>query len=136
MNNILFFRNINYDNSGTVRHLPYKGIFCFAIYKKDIDKFYKMGWLWGVPKENIIDINPDGYNIFALNGYTVEYYVLGDSDRVPELEKFVPEKHCLKFEKQPNDHLVEYDTDWHYQILMMKPENEMQKINSRLEKLS
>ena len=125
VNNIIFVRNKKFDNSNTVRELPYKGIHCWAIYENDFDKYVDELELFGGNKKNVEIINTIGYDIFALDYQKAHKYVVGESKIVPELETFDKNIHCLKFIKQGKKSMLEYSSNLllnktAYQILLMK----------------
>lgn len=106
--NIIFVRTNKFDNSNTVRKLPYNGIQCWAIYKKDFDKYVKELELWGGNKDDIEILNTNGYEIFALNYKKSHDYVIGKIKEPPKLIPF-NKKFVMKFIKQKNKkNMLEY----------------------------
>ena len=122
---IIFVRTKNFDNSGTVNKLPYEGIQCWAIYEGDLDKYIEELELWGGRKKNVEVINPNGFNIYALNYPEAHKYVMGETDNVPELEPFNETKHRMKYIKQGEKSMLEYASELGlnklcYQIILTK----------------
>jgi len=118
--NILFIRYNDFDNSTTRNKLPYDGIQCWAIYENDYQRYIDQLELWGGKKKNVSVINPEGYNINALNYTQAHKYVMGESKIVPELEKFNVDKHVLNFKKQDEKSMLQYYADLTYQIILSK----------------
>ncbi len=114
----IFVRYDNFDNSVTKRKLPYKGIQCWCIYEDDLDKYITELELWGGDRKSISIMDGEGYNKYALDYTKTHNYVMGDSDVLPELEKFNPNKHIMRFIKQPEKSMLEYIADMKYQIIL------------------
>ena len=114
----IFVRTDNFDNTGTVRELPYEGIHCWCIYEDDFGKYVEQLELWGGNKKDVRVISGDGYEKYAINYEKAHSYVMGDSDNKPKLEKFNPHKHILKFVKQGKKSMLDYYTDLTFQILL------------------
>ena len=119
--NILFVKYKLFDNSQTVRKLPYDGISAWAVRKIDLNKYKRLLDFikqhhpeLGGGSENIEIVNPSGKKIFALDYDKVDSYVLGDSDEIPELEKFEPNKHKLDF-------VVYYQNPWNQRDKIYRP---------------
>ena len=115
-NKIIFVRFERFDNDSTVRELPYKGIHCWAIYEKDFDKYIKELELWGGNRKYVKILEPKD-KIYALNYKQSHKYVMGEDDKLPELETFNPDKHVMKFIKQTGKSMLEYCADMKYQII-------------------
>ena len=114
----IFVRYDNFDNSGTKRKLPYKGIQCWCIYEDDLDKYITELELWGGNRYDVRIINGNEFNKYELDYTNTHNYVIGDSDVLPELEKFNPNKHIMRFIKQPEKSMLEYIGDMKYQIIL------------------
>jgi hypothetical protein len=114
----IFVRYDKFDNIGTKRKLPYKGIQCWCIYEDDLDKYITELELWGGDRKSITIIDGEGYTKYALDYTKTHNYVMGDSDVLPELEKFNPNKHIMRFIKQPKKSILEYVADMKYQIIL------------------
>ena len=114
----IFVRYDKFDNIGTKRKLPYKGIQCWCIYEDDLDKYITELELWGGDRKSITIMDGEGYNEYALDYTKTHNYVMGDSDVLPELEKFNPNKHIMRFIKQPKKSILEYVADMKYQIIL------------------
>ena len=115
---VIFLRNVNYSNKGNVRKLPYEGIHCWAVKEFDLDKFFEQAYYQGSDKKDFVEIKPEGKKIYALNFKVADDYVKGNSDLKPEIEKFNPNKHTLKFKKVSGKSMYSYHSDLDYQILM------------------
>ncbi|MCX6822071.1 MAG: hypothetical protein NTW30_04820 [Candidatus Aenigmarchaeota archaeon] len=119
-NEIIFVRTDKFNNSGTVRELPYKGIQCFAIYKSDFEKYIEQLELYGGNRKHVKIVDPSGFKIYALSyNDKADKYVFGKSDEVPELEPFNGQKHVLKFKKMPPKTIPTYYAEPYYQIILM-----------------
>jgi hypothetical protein len=118
-NNIIFVRTTKFDNTGAVNKLPYDGIHCWAIRKKDFEKYINELELWGGRRKDVEIINPNGYDIFALEYPKTHNYVMGQTDKIPKLEKFNKEKHILSFIKQDKNSMLPYISDMKYQVLLV-----------------
>lgn len=101
---ILFVKYTLWDNSQTIRKLPFPGQSAWAIKKSDLFKY--KDFLDNVKKhypelgggsENLKIVEPSGDEIIALNYPQANQYVMGDSNVIPEPEPFNPEIHCLEF---------------------------------------
>ena len=114
----IFVRYDKFDNIGTKRKLPYKGIQCWCIYEDDLDKYITELELWGGDRKSITIMDGEGYTKYALDYTKTHNYVMGDSDVLPELEKFNPNKHIMIFIKQPKKSILEYVADMKYQIIL------------------
>jgi len=117
---IIFLRNTNYSNRGNVKKIPYEGIHCWAVKESDLDKFFEQSYYQGADKKDFIEIQPNG-NIYALNFKEADDYVKGNSEIIPTLEKFNPNKHTLRFKKSTaTKPMYLYHSDLDYQILIIK----------------
>ena len=114
----IFVRYDKFDNIGTLRKLPYKGIQCWCIYEDDLDKYITELELWGGDRKSITIMDGEGYDKYALDYTKTHNYVMGDNDVLPELEKFNPNKHIMRFIKQPKKSILEYVADMKYQIIL------------------
>jgi hypothetical protein len=114
----IFVRYDKFDNRETKRKLPYKGIQCWCIYEDDLDKYITELELWGGNKDDVRIINGDRFNKYALDYTNTHQYIMGDNDVLPELEKFNPNKHIMRFIKQPKKSILEYVADMKYQIIL------------------
>ena len=100
---VLFVKYTLWDNSQTIRELPFPGQSAWAIKKTDLFKY--KDFLDNVKKhypelgggsENLKIVEPNG-EVIALNYADANNYVMGDSNTIPEPEPFNPEKHCVEF---------------------------------------
>jgi hypothetical protein len=110
-NKIIFVRTRKFDNRGATNKLPYEGIQCWVIYENDYDKYIDELELWGGRKRDVEIVNPDGYDVYALNYPQTHKYVMGETETIPKLEIFDKTKHVLKFTKNEPKHLPEYISD-------------------------
>lgn len=117
-NEIIFIRTKKFNNEETINKLPYDGIQCWCIFKNDFDKYITELELWGGNKKDVEIIPSDGFNIFALYYPLAHKYVMGETDKVPELEPFNVHKHRMKFIKQGEKSMLDYVADMKYQILL------------------
>ena len=115
----LFVRTDKFDNRGTFRKLPYDGIQCWFINKKDLPKYIEELELWGGNKKDIRIVEPTNKKIFAINYFDAHKYVMGESDKLPKLENFDEHKHRLKFIKQSGKSMLKYIGDMKYQIILI-----------------
>lgn len=116
---IIFIRYNRFDNSNTIRKLPYDGIHCWCIYKKDYDKYITELEFWNGDSKYVTTVNPLGKNIYALDYKESHDYVTGESDTIPVLETFNKNKHTMNFIKQDKKSLLEYTSDMKYQIIIL-----------------
>ena len=114
----IFVRTDDFDNTGTMRELPYDGIHCWCIYEKDLDKYIEELELWGGNRKKVKIVNGENYNKYAINYKMAHDYVMGESDKLPKLEKFNPDEHIMRFEKQKEKSMLDYVADMKYQILL------------------
>jgi len=100
MKGLTFFRNECYDNSGCVKKLPHEGQSWWVLQTNHVlrHKQFLLG--------NNIDISTFRYvkatdlkfnEIYALNFYDANSYVIGSSNKVPELLEFNQNKHVITF---------------------------------------
>lgn len=100
MKGLTFCRNEYYDNSECLKKLPYEGQSWWGLQTKHVlrHKQYLLG--------NGIDVSNFKYvkavdlkfnEIYAINFYEANSYVLGDSNKVPELLEFNRDEHVVKF---------------------------------------
>jgi hypothetical protein len=115
----IFVRTDDFDNTGTMRELPYDGIHFWCIYEKDFDKYIEELELWGGNRKSVRIIDGDGYEKYAINYKVTHDFVMGYNDKVPKLEKFNPNKHIMNFIKQGKNSMLEYVADMKYQILLV-----------------
>jgi hypothetical protein len=117
---IVFIRFDKFDNSGTVRSLPYDGIHCWCIYKEDIEKYITELEFWNGDRKlvRILNINKND-SIYAIDYKLAHNYVIGDSDIIPKLEVFDRKKHVMNFIKQDEKSMLKYISDMKYQILVL-----------------
>ena len=127
--NVLFVRYKLWDNSKTVKKLPYSGTSAWAVKKKDLNKligfFDDIKLLYphmGGGSENLEIINPAGKKVIALDYKKSNDYVMGDSNEKPEIEQFDPNKHTLKFKLSYQNPYNERDKGYtpikEYQVLI------------------
>jgi hypothetical protein len=119
----IFVRYDKFSNRGTKRKLPYKGIQCWCIYEDDLDKYITELELWDGDRKYISIIDGEGYDKYALDYTKTHNYVMGNSDVLPELEKFNPNKHIMRFHKKPENFMLEYVADMKYQIILTNEKN-------------
>jgi hypothetical protein len=105
---IIFIRTKNFDNTGTIRKLPYDGIQCWCISEDDLDKYIEELELWGGNRNNVEIINPTGYDIYAINYPETHKYVMGEIDKLPELEMFDEKKHRMKYLERGVKSILKY----------------------------
>ena len=117
--NYIFVRTDDFDNTGTIRKLPYDGIHCWCIYEDDFDKYIEELELWGGSRKKVRIVDGDNYKKYAINYKMTHDYVMGDSDEIPELENFNPNKHIMKFIKQGKKSMLSYVADIRYQIILL-----------------
>ena len=117
--NYIFVRTDDFDNTGTIRKLPYDGIHCWCIYEDDFDKYIEELELWGGSRKKVRIVDGDNYKKYAINYKMTHDYVMGDSDEIPELENFNPNKHIMKFIKQSKKSMLSYVADIRYQIILL-----------------
>ena len=100
---IILYRNELYDNSKTVRKLPYEGKSWFvikAVHKKRLIKFLSnknLKEIHGLDIENFTLLEIDSkklVNAKALNFKETNQYVLGESKKIPKQIDFNPNVHC------------------------------------------
>ena len=117
--NYIFVRTDKFDNTGTIRKFPYKGISCWCIYEDDYEKYVNELELWGGNEKDVRVVNPGDKEIFVIDYPLIHKYVMGESDVIPEPKPFDPNKHIMKFIKQPHKSMLEYISDMKYQILLI-----------------
>ena len=117
--NYIFVRTDDFDNTGAIRKLPYDGIHCWCIYEDDFDKYIEELELWGGSRKKVRIVDGDNYKKYAINYKMTHDYVMGDSDEIPELENFNPNKHIMKFIKQSKKSMLSYVADIRYQIILL-----------------
>jgi hypothetical protein len=117
--NYIFVRTDDFDNIGTIRKIPYDGIHCWCIYEDDFDKYIEELELWGGSRKKVRIVDGDNYKKYAINYKMTHDYVMGDSDEIPELENFNPNKHIMKFIKQGKKSMLSYVADIRYQIILL-----------------
>jgi hypothetical protein len=102
MKGLTFCRNEFYDNSECVRRLPYEGQSWWVLQTNHVlrHKQFLLG--------NNIDISTFRYvkatdlkfnKIYALNHNDVNSYVVGNTNKVPELLEFNQNEHVFKFKE-------------------------------------
>ncbi|MDD5070986.1 MAG: hypothetical protein PHV17_09695 [Candidatus Omnitrophica bacterium] len=111
LDNIIFVRTKKFDNTGTQKELPYKGIHCFAIFLNDLEKYYDELELWGGNRKDVEILSNDNYNTYALDYKKAHKYVMGESTTLPDLELFDKTKHVMKFHKQDKKSMLKYASD-------------------------
>ena len=114
----IFVRTDDFDNTGTIRELPYDGIHCWCVYEDDFDKYIDELELWGGSRKKVRVVDGDNYKKYAINYKMAHDYVMGDSDEIPKLEKFNPNEHIMKFIKQGKKSMLNYVADMKYQIIL------------------
>jgi hypothetical protein len=117
--NYIFVRTDDFDNTGAINKLPYDGIHCWCIYEDDFDKYIQELELWGGSRKKVRIVDGDNYKKYAINYKMTHDYVMGDSDEIPKLEKFNPNKHIMKFIKQGGKSILGYVADMKYQIILI-----------------
>jgi len=117
--NYIFVRTDDFNNTGTIRELPYNGIQCWCIYEDDFDKYIEELELWGGNRKKVKVIDGDNYKKYAINYKMAHDYVMGNSDKIPELENFNPNEHIMKFIKQGKKSMLDYVADMKYQIILI-----------------
>ena len=117
--NYIFVRTDDFDNTGAIRKLPYDGIHCWCIYEDDFDKYIEELELWGGSRKKVRIVDGNNYKKYAINYKMAHDYVMGDSDKTPELEKFNPNEHIMKFIKQGKKSMLNYIADMKYQIILI-----------------
>jgi hypothetical protein len=115
----IFVRTDDFDNTGTVKELPYDGIHCWCIYEKDFDKYIIELELWGGNKDMVRIVNGDRYKKYVINYKMAHNYVMGYDDEIPKLQIFNPNKHIMEFIKQGEKSILKYAADMKYQILLI-----------------
>lgn len=112
----IIFVRVNFDNSRTVRQLPYSGIHAWAMDAEEWD-WFRFTYANLNP---IIIGSPDDYQrIGAISYKDVDRYVMGLSDTVPPIVPFDPDQHCLigEVRELPNilgelEQVIWYATNW------------------------
>lgn len=121
---IVFVRHNSYDNSATIRRLPYRGVSAFAVHTDDFEKFKHYA-----EKEEGVDMSNwevynlddfDNYELCAMHMSETNDYVMGYSDDKPTLKKFDAEEHTMYVDE---DGLLDYD-DAHEIIILPKKMNQ------------
>lgn len=116
--NIIFVRTNKFDNSGTIRKLPYDGIQCWAIYSSDYDKYITELELWGGNRKDVEIIDPNNKEIFAIDYSKAHRYVMGEREELPQLEVYNPDIHIMRFKKNDGKSMLEYSAQMKYQIII------------------
>lgn len=115
---VVFVRNKNYDNSQTIRRLPYRGVSAFAVATDDFEKFKQYAEKEeGVDPSNwqVYDMDDfDNYQVCALKMSETNDYVMGWSDEKPKLEPFDAQEHTMYIDEDGN---LDYD-DAHEIIIL------------------
>lgn len=115
---VVFVRNKNYDNSETIRRLPYRGVSAFAVATDDFEKFKQYAEKEeGVDPSNwqVYDMDDfDNYQVCALKMSETNDYVMGWSDEKPKLEPFDAQEHTMYIDEDGN---LDYD-DAHEIIIL------------------
>lgn len=121
---VVFVRNKSYDNSATIRRLPYRGVSAFAVHTDDFEKFKH----YAEKEEGVDTSNWEVYNLDDFDNYELcampmsetNDYVMGYSDDKPTLKKFDAEEHTMYIDE---DGLLDYD-DAHEIIILPKKMNQ------------
>lgn len=121
---VVFVRNKSYDNSATIRRLPYRGVSAFAVHTNDFEKFKH----YAEKEEGVDTSNWEVYNLDDFDNYELcampmsetNDYVMGYSDDKPTLKKFDAEEHTMYIDE---DGLLDYD-DAHEIIILPKKMNQ------------
>ena len=115
---VVFVRNKNYDNSQTIRRLPYRGVSAFAVATDDFEKFKQYAEKEeGVDPSNwqVYDMDDfDNYQVCAMKMSETNDYVMGWSDDKPKLEPFDAQEHTMYIDEDGN---LDYD-DAHEIIIL------------------
>lgn len=115
---VVFVRNKNYDNSHTIRRLPYRGVSAFAVATDDFEKFKQYAEKEeGVDPSNwqVYDMDDfDNYQVCAMKMSETNDYVMGWSDDKPKLEPFDAQEHTMYIDEDGN---LDYD-DAHEIIIL------------------
>ena len=118
---VVFVRNKNYDNSKTIRRLPYRGVSAFAVHTDDFEKFKQFAEKEeGIDPSNwqVYDMDDfDNYEVCAMRMSDTNDYVMGWSDEKPELKLFDPEDHAMYIDE---DGQLDYDDAYEVIILPKK----------------
>lgn len=123
--NVIFLRNVRYDNSTTKRKLPYMGIQCWAINENDIEYFYNQSYYTGRgstgDRKNYVEVNPIGFDIYALDFKQAHEYVMGLRPEPPVPELFDAIIHTLRFVACDPTHknIYSHHSELTYQIVMI-----------------
>ena len=117
---VVFVRNKAYDNSQTIRRLPYRGVSAFAIHTDDFEKFKQ----YAEKQEGVDPSNWQVYNLDDFQDYEVcamemdetNDCVMGFSDEKPTLKPFNPDEHSMFIDENGQ---LDYD-DAHEVIILPK----------------
>lgn len=117
---VVFVRNKNYDNSETIRRLPYRGVSAFAVHTDDFERFKQ----YAEKEEGVDPSNWQVYNLDDFQDYEVcamemddtNDYVMGFTDEKPTLKPFNPGEHTMLIDENGQ---LDYD-DAHEVIILPK----------------
>lgn len=116
---IIFVRTKKFNNSETIRKLPYEGIQCWAIYESDYGKYVEELELWGGYERDVEILDPLDKEIHAINYPMAHQYVMGEDDILPGLEVFDHNIHLTRFKKNEGKSMLEYSAQMNYQIILL-----------------